>query len=206
MIAFLTIAFLHFIAVIVPGPDFAMVSKNAIIYSKKSAIYTALGIALGLCVHITYCILGLAIVISQSLFLFNIIKYLGAAYLIFIGIQSLSYKSSLATDALPLHAKQDLTTWQALRQGILCNVLNPKATLFMLGLFTIVVKPQTPVYIQIAYGIEMFLMTFVWFTLVATLLNHKNIKQKLLRFQQTLSHMMGGFFLFFGVKLILLRQ
>lgn len=132
---------------------------------------------------------------------------MGAAYLIYVGIKSLKTSSTITTNNNnQAHAIKDLSVWQALRQGILCNVLNPKATLFMLGLFTLVVKPQTPVSLQIAYGTEMFLMTFLWFTLVATILTRENVKNRLINFQQILSRLMGGFFLLFGVKLILLRQ
>lgn len=203
--AFLTIALLHFLAVVTPGPDFAMVTKNAIVYSRKSAVYTALGIALGLCVHITYCILGLAIVIAHSLLLFSIIKYCGAAYLIYVGLKSLTAKS-VQLQHYHHQDKNDLTSTQALRQGIFCNVLNPKATLFFLGLFTLVVKPQTPIMIQLAYGTEMMLMTFLWFSLVANFMTHDTIKSRIQKVQHRISHVMGGFFIFFGVKLMMLQR
>lgn len=204
MTAFLTIALLHFLAVVTPGPDFTMVTKNAIVYSRRSGIYTALGIALGICVHITYCILGLAIVIAHSLILFNLIKYIGATYLIYMGILAL-FTAKTGTKHYQQNINNDLSPRQSLSQGILCNVFNPKATLFFLGLFTLVVKPQTPVLIQMAYGLEMFLMTFLWFSLLAIFMTRDTIKNRVIGFQQRLCQIMGSFFIFFGVKLILLR-
>lgn len=84
---FFSISFLIILAAISPGPDFAMVIKNSLLYSRRAGIYTALGVSVSLLIHAVYCILGLALVISRSLLAFSIIKYLGAAYLIYIGIK-----------------------------------------------------------------------------------------------------------------------
>src|SRR5690242_773964 len=89
---FLAITLLIVLAAISPGPDFALVVKNSLAYKRTAGIYTALGVSCSLGIHATYSILGLAIIISKSLLLFSLIKYLGAAYLIYIGAQSLLAK------------------------------------------------------------------------------------------------------------------
>lgn len=83
LFSFLLIGSLNFLAVISPGPDFAMVVKTALTQPRKPAVFTALGIALGIFVHVSYCVLGLAIIITQSILLFSLVKYLGAAYFIY---------------------------------------------------------------------------------------------------------------------------
>src|SRR5579863_5423615 len=94
MIEFLTISTIITLAVISPGPDFALVSRNALRYSQKVGIMTSLGTGSGALFHATYCILGFAIIISQSVLLFNVIKYLGAAYLIYLGGKGLLEKKT----------------------------------------------------------------------------------------------------------------
>jgi len=205
VIPFITIATLHFLAVISPGPDFAMVVKTAISQPRKIAIYNAFGIALGILVHITYCILGLALVITKSIILFSIFKYLAAAYFIYLGIQGLLAKKSTSknTDVMPTEKVISIAT--AIKRGFFCNALNPKATMFFLGLFTLVVKPDTPVVIEVIYGLEMFIATFLWFTFLAIVITHANIKKKMVRFQYYITKCMSGLLIAFGIKLALME-
>ena len=136
----LTVAMIHLLAVMSPGPDFIMTLRNSLLYSRKSGIYSAIGLGLGILVHVTYCLAGIALVISQSVIIFSLLKYLGAAYLLYIGIKSLRAKQSDTTEADLLTEKKDLTKRQAIRSGFITNATNPKATLFFLSLFTLVIQ------------------------------------------------------------------
>ena len=73
--------------VISPGADFVMITRNSIFHGRKSGLYSSLGIGLAIWIHVAYSIAGLAIIISKSILLFSLIKYLGAAYLIYIGLK-----------------------------------------------------------------------------------------------------------------------
>ncbi|WP_438884465.1 LysE family translocator, partial [Bacillus cereus group sp. BC22] len=73
------------LAVISPGPDFAMVTRNSLMLSRRSGVLTALGIGLGVTVHVSYTLLGVGLLIRQSLWLFNAVKLVGAIYLIYLG-------------------------------------------------------------------------------------------------------------------------
>src|SRR5579871_852922 len=89
---FITVASLHLLAVMSPGPDFVLISRNSLVYSRKTGIYSALGLALGISVHITYSLIGIGYIISKSILIFSTIKFLGAGYLIYIGYKSLRAK------------------------------------------------------------------------------------------------------------------
>lgn len=89
-----TVTLVHLLAVMSPGPDFIMVMKNALTYSRKAGIWTAIGIATGISVHVFYSLAGLAFIIAQSILLFNTFKLLGAAYLIYLGIKSFLRESA----------------------------------------------------------------------------------------------------------------
>lgn len=197
---FLSISVLILLAAISPGPDFALVTKNSLLYSRRIGIYTALGVSVSLLIHASYCILGLAIVISQSLLAFSIIKYLGAAYLIYIGIKSLLAKREMMKlDAH--HAMHSITGLQAFNQGLLCNLLNPKAIMFLLAFFTLVVKPGHSIFTELGYGVEIGLIHMIWFSGLSYMLTHQYVKTNLNRLQYYIVKIMGGLLVAFGVRI-----
>ncbi len=205
MSEFLAITLLIILAAISPGPDFAMVTKNSLLYSRRAGVFTAIGIATSLLIHATYCILGLAIIISQSLLAFSIIKYVGAAYLIYIGIKSLLAKREIRKMNFQV-SHHLLNPLQAFWQGLLCNLLNPKAIMFLLAFFTLVVKPHSSLWMELGYGLEIGVIHFVWFSLLAYLLTHRYVKSNLSRLQYYIVKAMGGLLVAFGVRIATLHQ
>ncbi len=208
-IQFLTIAIAHLLAVMSPGPDFAVVTKNSLSYSKKIGIYTALGVGLGISIHVTYSLLGIGFLISKSIILFNAIKWIGAGYLIYIGYKAIRSKPMTAEKEetkIETGPKKILTPWQAIRNGFLVNVLNPKATLFFLALFTQVVSPGTPTLIKLFYGIEMMTATFIWFTFVSLVFSHPKLKQKISKAQPIIDRITGGVLIAIGLKVALTHK
>ena len=116
---------------ITPGNDMIFVISRSLSYGTKVGIYAALGIGLGCFVHIFASVVGLSVIIQKSEILFNIIRYAGAAYLIFIGIKSLMEKPS--TMIFNQNQNDKNTNLKILRQGTITNVLNPKVSLFFLA-------------------------------------------------------------------------
>jgi RhtB (resistance to homoserine/threonine) family protein len=198
----LVVALAHLLAVMSPGPDFFLTMRNSLAYSRRTGIYTAAGIALGLIVHIAYSLLGIGFIISKSIILFTAIKFLGAGYLIYIGYKCIRSKSAVQKTE-ELVQQTDIVPLKALKMGFLTNVLNPKATLFFLALFTQVISGTTPVGIQLIYGIEMVLMTFVWFTLVAALLSHTVIRSRFTKIQSKAEKVFGVILIALGIKVAL---
>ncbi len=201
---FLTVALVHFLVVISPGPDFAMVTRNSLLYSRKAGVYTSIGLALGIAVHVAYSLLGIGLLISKSIVLFSIIKYVGAGYLIYIGYESLKAKQqSLQESKESTVSEKKVSAFSSIRTGFLTNVLNPKATLFMLALFTQVISPATPKIIQILYGLEMVVATFVWFSLVSIFFSNNHIKVKINKYQHYIEKVTGGVLIALGIKVAL---
>jgi RhtB (resistance to homoserine/threonine) family protein len=202
---FFTIGVLQLLAVISPGPDFAIIVKNTLAYSRRIGIVTTIGITAGVMFHLSYCLLGLAIIISQSIMLFTFVKYLGAGYLIFVGLKSLIVKTS--SNCTPIaHSQSALSAGKAFRQGLLCNLLNPKATLFFLGLFTLVVNPHTSLTIQFGYALEIIIITFTWFTLLAMLLTQPAVQRRLSGFQNIINKVIGALLIVFGSELAFFQR
>ena len=200
--AIFTVALIHLLAVMSPGPDFIMLTRNTITYSRKAGIYTALGLGCGILVHVIYSLVGIGLIISQSIVLFSVIKFIGAAYLIYLGYKSLTSKSSrLSIDTAT--SKEDLPGWNAIKTGFLTNVLNPKVTLFFLSLFTLVINPQTPLGIKFFMGLEMAVATFMWFTFVAFLVSHNFVKKRMEKIQYIAEKLIGVLLIGLGVKVAL---
>lgn len=204
---FITVAIVHAFAVMSPGPDFAMVTRNSLLYTRRTGVLTALGISMGIAVHVAYSLLGIGFIISRSVLFFSIIKYIGAAYLIYIGVKSLRAKGSgpkqRNQDDNQSTLKKEMPTMLSIKTGFLTNVLNPKATLFFLALFTQVIDPNTPKYIQTLYGIEMMIITFAWFVLVALFFSHATIKKRIMHVQHFIERATGVVFIALGIKVAL---
>lgn len=203
MSAFLTVALVHLLGVMSPGPDFLIVTRSALAYSRKTGVWTALGVALGILVHVAYCLLGIGLVISQSIVLFSLIKYLGAAYLLYIGWHALTDKPSAKLEESLHHATKDISTFKAVRIGFLTNALNPKASLFFLAVFTQVIDQSTPIGVQLFYGIYMCVATFAWFGFIASVLSISAIKKRFARMQSVAERIMGGLLIALGLKVAL---
>ena len=165
MIELITVATITILAVISPGADFAMVTRNSMVLSRRAGVLTATGIALGVLIHVAYSMAGIGLLISRSILLFSLIKFAGAAYLIYLGITMMRAKKADPSEAQAESAA--LSDFDALKTGFFTNALNPKTTLFVVSLFTQVISPQTPLVVQLGYGAFMSLAHLVWFVLVA---------------------------------------
>jgi len=99
MTEFIAVVTITLLAVISPGPDFAMVSRNSLLNSRRSGILTAIGIGSGVLIHVGYTLIGVGVLIQQSLWLFNLLKIIGAAYLIYLGVGMLRQAATPSANA-----------------------------------------------------------------------------------------------------------
>jgi RhtB (resistance to homoserine/threonine) family protein len=205
MLEFLGVTLFILLAAMAPGADFAMVMRNSMLYSRRSACLTALGVGASMLVHTSYSLLGLAVLISQSVALFTAVKYAGAAYLCWLGWQSLRSGGGAACSA-SVDSRPDIHPWRAFRQGFFCNLLNPKAPLFFIAFYSVVVPAAAPLGVRALYGLECAFVVGGWFVLLAVLATHAPIKQGLGRAQRWISRALGGAMLYFGIRLALAQR
>lgn len=204
---FFSIALIALLGAMLPGPDFVMVTKNALLHSRKSGCFTAIGVGSAIIIHMSYCVFGLAFVIASSLLLFGLIKYIGASYLIYLGITALLSKQS--KEIFPSRAitkKTEISNFTAFKQGFLCNLLNPKATLFFLSLFTVVIKPSTPFTGELVYAAEIVVISILWFCSLTFFLSHHKIKKMLEKAEKYIAKILGAFLIGFGLALVFLTR
>jgi threonine/homoserine/homoserine lactone efflux protein len=190
----ISLALLGILIVISPGADFVLVLKNSLNQGRAAGVWTAIGIGLAIAVHVSYSMLGIGYFISQNEDLFNLVRYAGAAYLVYLGIRGL-----LSTSA-PLFignvSKEVVTTTRFLTQGFLCNVLNPKTMLFFLSIFSQLVSSEEGSELSaLIYGIYMMIIHAVWFCLVALFFTSGSV-------QKYFSHINGFINKLCGIGLI----
>lgn len=200
----LTVFIIGWFVVITPGPNMAIVIRNSLIHSRGAGVYTAAGLSLGNLVHIAYCLVGIGFLISKSILFFNVVKWLGAGYLIYLGIKSLRaqrhspFGQSCVSPAL--------TRLSALRTGFLTDLLNPKATLFFLALFTQIVRPGTPLLAQIVYSITIVMLEFGCFAILAAIIGHHSVRRRVEVVSHWIERVTGTVLIALGVRVAISRS
>ena len=126
-----------------PGNDMIYVASRSLSQGTKAGIFSALGVFIGCFVHILAAVLGLSLIIMKSALLFETIKYIGAGYLIYLGIRAITKKSDFAQNVVVLPATD---AWKLLKQGIITNALNPKVALFFISFLPQFIQPSSPLY------------------------------------------------------------
>lgn len=198
---FFTVALIHLLAVASPGPDFAIVVRESVAFGRRIGLFTALGVGVGILVHVAYSLLGIGLIVSQSLVLFNALKWLAAAYLLYIGIKALRARPAGEQAPVAQGLLAQRSPRAAFVTGFITNGLNPKATLFFLSLFTVVINPHTPLTVQAGYGAYLALATAVWFCLVALLFSQARVRAGFARMGHWFDRLMGVVLVALGVKL-----
>lgn len=190
-----------------PGPAFAMIVRTAMGYNRRVAILTALGFGAGVAVVVFLVLFGFATVLSQSALLFNIVKYLGAAYLAYIGCKALMAKKHVApaTEGTAPTQQKNLTDAQAFRMGLITNLLNPKGIVFFTAVYAQFIAPGTPWQVLVLYGLTSAIIETLWFSMVAVVLTDSRIKGRFLRFSHWIERLCGGLLLALGIRLALFK-
>ena len=202
---FISIVIVHFLAVISPGPDFTIVLKQSIENGKKAAFYTSFGISVGILIHVFYCIIGIGYFISNNIYIYNLIKYLGVLYLLYIGASSFIYTNKNASyKSDNFGYKIDKYLHNPFISGFLTNIFNPKATLFFLSLFIYIIDPNTSLGLQIFYGVWMCIVTGIWFCFVSFVISSNYFKKIITEYSSIIDKLLGLVLIYISMKILFL--
>ncbi len=199
------LATIIFIGMISPGPDFMLVTRNSLIYPRKQALATAFGIVSGCLLHATYCILGLALIITKSVILFSTIKYAGACYLLYLGIKCLTSKISNYETNFEKTSRH-LSVRQAFLDGFLCNALNPKLAVFLLSLFTQFIKVDASFSQKFIVAGVLVAEAAIYWPLLVILLQSELIRNSFQRFQLQINRTCGVMLCYLGVRVAISKD
>ena len=186
---------------IMPGADMALVTKNVLAVGRRRAMLTIVGICAGCVIHATASALGLSAILATSATAFNVVKTLGAGYLIWIGVQSIR-ESRNASVAAPSSEPSKRARLGPFLQGFLTNLLNPKVAVFYLTFLPQFISPGEAVLkrslllasIHIAMG-------FVWLTAYAWFIDRVGAVLTRPRVKMGLERVTGGLLIALGARL-----
>jgi threonine/homoserine/homoserine lactone efflux protein len=155
--------------VMTPGPDFMNAVGQSLRGDLQTGVMSAAGIGAGLCVHVTAAILGSSAILLSSAFAYETVRWLGAAYLVYLGGRSLLARSRIDAIALAAPSSEAGRSDKAFRRGFPVNVLNPKAAITFVAFMPQFVHPEKgQVWLQfLLLGIVTILFACTWFSLVA---------------------------------------
>ena len=185
------------LVMIIPGPDMFLVLRNTFMSGRRAGLQTSMGVLSGNLVHITYCVLGIGLLISQSILAFSVLKYAAAAYLIYLGIMSIR-SGAKTLDINELEGRRLNRAWFV--QGFVNNLLNPKGSLFYLGVFTTVITPETSAAAMLLLIFSMMLISASFWLVFVYTLDRQTIRELVERSQQTANRIFGVLLILFGVR------
>jgi RhtB (resistance to homoserine/threonine) family protein len=202
---FLALATIHFLAVVAPGPDFAVTIRQSVRFGRWVGICTALGIGAGISVHVLYTVLGVGALMHTTPWLMTVAKVAGGAYILYLGVSLLRSQpqSALEGDKGSDEPLAEQTLLKAFTTGFLTNATNPKATLFFLAIFTTVISATTPLKVQALYGVWMCFVNALWFVIVALFFSSARVRMLFMRLGHWFERTMGVILILFAGRLIL---
>ncbi|MDD2341631.1 MAG: LysE family transporter [Tolumonas sp.] len=203
---FITLTVIHLLAAASPGPDFALVSRQTLLQGRRAGLWVSLGIALGLGIHIAYSAAGLATLIAHSTMWMNAIKLIGGSYLLYLGYQGIRAKAQSGIIANEPAVIMDVAAHHLVGKGFLCNALNPKAPIYFLSLFTIVLSPNLPASTLVIYGVWIMLLQLFWFSLITLFFSQPTIRRRFLAISHWIDRVFGIAMVGLGLKVLLSKS
>ena len=188
---FLMIAGAHFLALISPGPDFFLIVRSAVVNGPRVSSGVCVGIAIANAVYILVAISGVA-VLQEIAGLFAVLKWAGCAYLAWLGWRFLSSRGEALTPENGGKGAASGSWWKECRVGLLSGILNPKNSLFYASLFSLGLEHDTPLSLQLAYGLWMFLAVLGWDLCIARAAGHPFMVRRFIAHVRKLERVTGA--------------
>jgi threonine/homoserine/homoserine lactone efflux protein len=200
-----TAAGVHLLAVMSPGPNFAVISRNSLAYSQRSGMFTTLGVTCGVFILIASGFLGITAVIARSETAYNTLRLAGAAYLVVLGVRSLAEAGHTRVVAPDLAAAvgDGLGPAPSFRMGFITAITNPKAAIYLLAFFTTIISVDTPLVVKLSLLFVMPLITFSWYSLMAWLFSRPRLRRRYARFERWTHVAFGVLLIALGVGVAL---
>lgn len=176
-----SLAVIHSVALASPGPDFALVVKMASQERRVTAVASAVGISIAILLHTLLSLTGVSLLIKSSNTLFIIVQLAGASYLGWMGINAIistlqNFKARYVEKEMTITFNQ-LTPTQGFMQGLYTNLLNPKAMVFFITLFSAMITPEVSLATKVVAAIVLLVLSLIWFVFIALVLSKPSIQQ-----------------------------
>jgi RhtB (resistance to homoserine/threonine) family protein len=205
------------ILTLTPGADTMLVIRNVLSRGARAGFLTTLGICSGLFIHATLSALGLSLILVRSATLFEIVKFVGACYLVFLGLRSIwqvfrarMHAASPTKDAAidnQLSGNRQASAWRSFREGLLSNVLNPKVAIFYLAFLPQFMHKGDPVLAKsLLLAAIHVVLGILWLSLVTVFLGRIRAFVTRPSVRRGLEAITGTILIAFGIRLALTQR
>ncbi len=200
----LTIALMHAVVLVIPGPDVLLVSQTAVSRSRRAALLAGLGVSLSIGVWAGFALLGVGVLFQAFPWIHTFIKVAGGLYLLWMGFNL--WRSSLQQGSEGHPVALPMSDFAALRTGFLTNISNPKAAVFFGSVFSSVLGAHAGSGLKFAAWLLVLLLSLLWFALVAYGLSTARVQAAYLRARKAIDRVGGTLMLGFGGLLLTSRE
>jgi threonine/homoserine/homoserine lactone efflux protein len=183
-----------------PGPSLVMVTKHSLAGGKANGLAAAWAHAFGIGVYAFISMVGLAVIFHQLPWLYQIISYAGAAYLIYLGVNAIRSKGGIAAK---LEAGQTMSVWQSAKEGLLISLLSPKIALFFAALFSPFVASVHSIDGKMFMVMTPFIIDGLWYTLITLMLSNQRLLNGLRKKAALIDRLSGLILVALAGKIIL---
>jgi threonine/homoserine/homoserine lactone efflux protein len=195
---FITVIVLHLFAVMSPGPDYVLITRQSIRYGRRVALWSSGGIGVGILFHSFLAVTGILFLIASNEFYLLFLKSICSVYLLYLGITSIINTSEFNQNRGEDNKWNNANGFVA---GMLTNITNVKALLFFITLFGVVLNGQTQGNLMF-YGLYMAFATFIWFSLLSYIFTSDTFKAQFLTFFKFFEKFLGLILVIIAVQLI----
>ncbi|MBY4678093.1 LysE family translocator [Marinobacterium arenosum] len=195
MLEWLLLAGVMLMGAMIPGANTAVVLRNTLNGSQRDGMITALGLATALAIHVSLSIVGLAAIISETPSLYQAIRWLGSAYLLYMGVTYMLTKPAADGNGGASRSRNPFLS------GLMVSLFNPKVLIMFVALFSQILQQEQSWSLKLLYGVTPVVMEFTWLTLIITLLTRPSVQQGLQRVRNRLERTIGAALVLLGIKL-----
>jgi len=195
---FITVILLHLFAVMSPGPDYVLITRQSIRYGRRVALWSSGGIGVGILFHSFLAVTGILFFIASNESYLLFLKLICSVYLLYLGMTSIINTSDFNKNRVDDNKWSNANGFAA---GMLTNITNVKALLFFITLFGVVLNGQTQGNLMF-YGFYMAFATFIWFSLLSYIFTSEVFKAQFLTFFKFFEKFLGLILVIIAVQLL----
>lgn len=183
-----------------PGPNLLVVVQASLASGRAAGAMTGLGVATGDAIYSGLGLFGMATVITAGGLLFSIIQVLGGAYLVWYGLKLLRASRPLDLEAAPAPGRAN--AWRHFRRGLVTDLANPQTVLFFASIFSVTLRPDTPVWAKAAAWLGLVAASLLWRVLLCQLFSRAAMRRGYARNRRLLESLAGAGLAAFGLRLV----
>lgn len=202
----ITILTIQIIALVTPGPDFAITLRNSLMYRKKVALFGVLGTMVAVIVHLLASFVGTGFLLHQAPWFLKTIQAVGALWLMYLGYQSIRKATAIepVTEETVHRSHHKAVLSKVFKQTFVTALLNPFVVLTFVSILTNEIKIDTPLSVQVFYGVAMFVVELIWWIIVVFVFSQGHVQRQFMRLGHWIDRVTGGALIVFGFRMALI--